>query len=89
MASLNKPKVTDVFSDFLIPDGEGDQLVGKEPFVNKLKIDMLYSEEEAQAIVAATVSEKDTGKVSMKRLDELINKPVTAPEKVPMSLDKA
>ena len=47
MAALNKPKVSDLFSDVLIPDGEGDQMVDRDTFLDKIKSDMLYTEEEA------------------------------------------
>ena len=89
MAALNKPKANDLFQDSLIPDGEGDQMVDKEAFLKRLKIDMLYKEDEASAVGNAILSEKDPSKVSMKKLEELLSKPMTAPVKEPLSLDKS
>ena len=47
MTALNKAKVSDLFHDVLIPNGEGDQMVDRDTFLDKIKADMLYSENEA------------------------------------------
>lgn len=89
MAALNKAKVSDLFSEVLIPDGEGDQMVDRDTFLDKIKADMLYTEDEAQNILKAALSDKDESKVSMRKLEDLLVKPMVAPAKAPLSLDKA
>jgi hypothetical protein len=64
-------------------------MVDKDAFINKIKVEMLYNEDEAQAVVSNTLSDKDNTKVSMKKLEELLAKPASAPVKEPLSIEKA
>ena len=92
MESLKKEKVSDLFTEGLSPPeaDTGDQLVDRAAFLKLVKEQTLVSDDEAEAIAKMCAADKDSQKVSLKKVEEhMKNAPLSSRGGVSLTPEKA